>query len=131
MCFQEDLFRKQARWTQSSDQITIIRDETDLEESRIIVQGKPPRLNSTKQSVGPANPTCRPVSPVGPPFSVSFLRCFSTASKVQSMPLLKVGSYQGLRFDVAMDSWAHRTPSALYKRTPTSFRASQASSSII
>jgi hypothetical protein len=34
------------------------------------------------------------------------------------MPLLKVGSYQGLRFDVAMGSWAHRTPSALYKRIP-------------
>jgi hypothetical protein len=40
---QEDLIRKLTMWTQSLEQIMIIHDETDLEESQIIVEDNPPR----------------------------------------------------------------------------------------
>ena len=96
----------------------INRDEINLEESRSIIEDNPPRPDPRCQGVLLGSPTCRLASLWGPPGSRFVVRWFATASIIQSMLLLKVGSYQGSRFDVAMDSWAHRTPSAPYKRTP-------------
>ena len=49
---------------------------------------------------------------------LSFLRWFPTVFESPSPPLLKVGLKRELRFNIAMDSWAHRTPGAPYIRSP-------------
>ena len=118
LCFRENLFRKQGKWTQSSEEIMIIHDETDLEDPQITIEDKSPQPDLNYLRVGSTGPTYRPTGLWSPPGSPSFLRWFSTTSKVQSMPLLKVGLIRESRFDVAMDSWAHRTPGAPYKRPP-------------
>jgi hypothetical protein len=110
LCLQEDLFRKRARWTQSSDQITFIRDETDLGRLWKHLEDNTPRPDPRADRVGLADPTCRMTHLRAPPISPSSLHRFPTAFEVQSTPLLKVGLIRRLRFDVAMDSWAHRTP---------------------
>jgi hypothetical protein len=117
-------------WTQSLEQIMIIRDETDLEESQIIVEDNPSRTDPGWWDVGLASPTYKSVGPWGPPSSPSFECQFATTFKIQSTSLLKVGSYRELKFDIAMDSWAHRTPSALYKRTPYLLQKGSSSSSL-
>jgi hypothetical protein len=66
----------------------------------------------------PPSPTCRLVGLWVPHVIPSFVCRFSTASNVQFPPLLKVGSIRESRFDVAMDSWAHRTPGAPVKGPP-------------
>jgi hypothetical protein len=48
--------------------------------------------------------------------------CFNVGSppplRINLTPLLKVGSYRGLRFDIVMDSWVHRIPGSPYIRPP-------------
>jgi hypothetical protein len=112
-----EFIRKLPMWTQSSEQIMIIHDETDLKESQITVKVKQPRPDLKCQRVGPVNPTYKPAGLWGPPSGLSFVRQFPTASKIESTPLLKVGLYRGSRWSVAMDSWAHRSLGAPYKRT--------------
>ena len=95
----EDLFRKPSRWTQSSDEITFIHDETDLGRLQNTLEDSPSKIKPRGYQVGLAGPTCRLVDLVGPPVGLSFVRRFSTALKIKSTPLLKVGLIRGSRFD--------------------------------
>ena len=77
LCLQEDLIREQAKWTYPSEQITIISDETDLEDLQSTIQDRSSK-DQAERSLGGAG---RPMGPAGQPPLVR--RC-STAFKDQS-----------------------------------------------
>jgi hypothetical protein len=61
LCLQEDLIRKPTRWTYSSAQITFIRDETDIEDSRTIQKATHRRTSQVTDRGAdlPVGPTCQ------------------------------------------------------------------------
>ena len=59
LCLQEDLIREQAKWTYPSEQITIISDETDLEDLQSTIQDR-------SSKIGPKGAWVEPASPWGP-----------------------------------------------------------------
>jgi len=63
LCLQEDLIRKQAKWTYPSEQITIISDEADLEDLQSTIQDRSSKIRPRGAWVGPAGPWGLLVSP--------------------------------------------------------------------
>jgi hypothetical protein len=87
LCFQVDLFRKQASWTYPSEQITIIRDKTNLKDP----QSKTNHRKSTQTGLGWGWPTLL----VGRPASQGHRSAF--ASHDGFPPPLRINLHRGSR----------------------------------
>ena len=107
-----------------------IHDETDLGRLLNTPEGTPPWPTASHCHVEPTGPTCRLLGLWRPPVSL----CFNVSSppplRINLTLLLKVSSIQGLRFDDAMDSWAHRTPGSPINSPPYHPRGHPPSSSL-
>ena len=83
-----------------------IRDETNLGRIKKHSEGKPPKIGPNGAGSGPTGPTPRLANLWDRPVSLHFNVGSLLPLRINPTPFLKVGSYRGLRFDDAMDSWA-------------------------